>query len=218
MSSIHETLSDYKKIDRLIEVLWWVLFTLFAVLSAKTIWLIFERNDEALWASLPSLGTMISALIIAKAATRLLLHTQIYKEDARRKEVVRTTHHAMVVVNNVTDLVGFARHCLLKGNAPLIALITTAKEIGEKAKLFYDPDLNSILTPKAYELIRTASGSIHGLSMLGLGLEATLSQKELQLPVGMNPNNETLQSNLSEVKIHLDELFAEIEKIRGQVT
>jgi hypothetical protein len=217
MRTIFDTLKDYKTIDREINVLTYSVITLVSCVFLRISWLIYHSDIKSIWPSVAVLGALMSALLISKSASRLILHNQLYKEDEQRRKVVRLTHHAMVVLNNLTDLVKYIKHHIEDANKPTTVFIGAAKEIGEKWDLFYDRELNRLLTPEAYKLIRSMSGSIFGLTSLGRGLEATLSPQALVAPLQKHQEHEAILDSLEELNNQLDSLYTELEKIRKNV-
>ncbi len=217
MSSIHETLSSFKRIDREIDVLSTLLVVLVGCVLLRIGWLLYGSRIGEIWTSVAVLGALMSALLISKSASRLLLHNQFYKEDERRRDIVRLTHHAMVILNNLTDLVGYVEHYISAGDKPAAVFVGATRAIEEKWSLFYDRDLNQLLTANAYKLVRDMSGSFFGLTSLGRGLESALSQQALLMPLPKNHLSEAMGGNLAELKKQLDNLYSELEKVRSEV-
>lgn len=192
-----------------------VIFSL-CMLAGYAIYLLYhQRIEDALKVFLP-LGALISAMLVAKVASRVLAHNDIVREDERRQELVRITHHLLAVLIDLRHRVGISIHALREGGTPLLFLTENAEAIEKRFELFLDRELYRFLPGKTIELITNMAGHVFGFCVYAKTLsDVSRGTANTMLPVSENPASKSVIENLELFLKDLDVLDEQIRQLRG---
>lgn len=188
---------------------------LFCLLAGYAIYLIYHQKiEDALKAFLP-LGALISALLVAKVASRLLVHNDIVREDERRQDVVRITHHLLAVLMDLRQRVRFSVRALREESGTLIFLIENVNVIEKRYEVFLDREIYRFLAGETIELIGRMSGPIFGLAAFTKALaEICRDNSAIIATSGGDAANESIKQ-LESLLEDLDVLEEQIRQLRG---
>lgn len=117
---IETIVNEYKQSDRDIRALAYVLIALLAAFAGRAAILIYECQYQDLWPILPQVVPLLSVLVIVRVANRLISNGNIIREDDRRQEIVRTTHHLIAIAQDLWARVGYIKVMLTEGGRPTI--------------------------------------------------------------------------------------------------
>lgn len=214
-SKINSLLTEYSALDRDIRALSWLLEGLIFISGLLMAWAIWKSESDDIWRLARIIGVLISALIISKAASRLICHTELVRQNDRARSVARLTHHAMAVLSDLKQRVAYAKELLQNGGRPLVALSRNAKSIEEHYHTFYQRELYELLSPRAIEIIVGMSGAVFGLCAFAEALEHDHSMITI-FPHGQSiPNTEGMIESLDgfiDEASRLDDEFREIRR------
>lgn len=209
-------MGHYVKLKRQVGALEILASVLFCLLAGYAIYLMYDQKfDKALTVSMP-LGAMVSALLVAKVASRLLKYNDIVREDDRQQDIVRVTHHLLVVISDLRDRVGYAIGMFRDGGRPLIALIENADVIEKRYEVFLDREAYRFLNGETVELIGRMSGHVFGLAILAKALaEIYRGKPNIIIPASEDQTSKKVIEGLESLLKDLDVLDAQIRQLRG---
>lgn len=212
MKKLEERFGNFDKEVAALEML--VVF-LFCLLAGYSIYLVYHQKiEDALRVFLP-LGALISALLIAKVASRLLAHNNIVREDERQQDVVRITHHLLAVIIDLRQRVKFSVRALREENGPLIFLIENVNVIEKRYEVFLEREIYRYLTGETIELIGRMSAPIFGLAAFTKALaEICKDNSAIIKTSGSDAANGSIQQ-LESLLGDLDDLEEKIRQLRG---
>ena len=113
---------DFGEQEKDIRALVWFALFLSGLFFVYAIGQLFDRNDEELLKVVMPFGALISAVLVAKVASRLLTHNKIVRKEDERQDVKRITSHLLVILSDLRNRVGFAVSSFRDGGRPLIVL------------------------------------------------------------------------------------------------
>lgn len=196
-------------------LVWFALF-LSGLFFIYAIWQLYDRNYEELLKVVMPLGALISAVLVATVASRLLTHNKIVREYDRQQDIVRITHHLIVVVSDLRDRVRFAVSSFRDGGRPLISLIENAVAIEKRYEVLIDREAYCFLSGESMELIGRMSGHVFGLAVFAKALAEIFRDKpNTMIPTSEDPEREKMIENLGSLLKDLDALEDQIRQLRG---
>jgi hypothetical protein len=209
-------MGHFVNLERQIGVLMILVSVLFCLLAGYAIYLVYDQNfDKALTVSMP-LGAMISALLVAKVAGRLLEYNDITREDDRHQDVVRITHHLLSVISDLRSRIGYAIITLRDGGRPLIALTENAAAIEKRYEVLLEREIYRFLNGETVELIGRMSGHIFGLVAFAKGLAEVYSGKpNIVIQAGTDQTMQKAIEGLESLLKDLDALDTQILQLRS---
>ena len=191
---------------------------LLLILISYAAWLVYMRDWKALIGLLPSATAACAALLVAKTATRLLTYNMLVRADDRAHDIVRVTHHAMAVINDLRARVGYMKVVLSEGNRPLVALTQNAEAIQRRYETLYERDLYQYLPGSVIDAIVALSGAVSGLSGLVSGVASALGGKEhMTIPSGNATDRLSLVQTISQLESKLNALFSQVASLHATV-
>lgn len=207
---IESLIRDYKRSERDIKALIYAVVVLLAVIIFRAVQFSYESQYQALWQLIPQAIPLLSVLVVACVADRLLLNFKIIREDDRRQEVVRTTHHLIAITQDLQARVGYVKKMLTEGGRPSIAFIQIAKTIEARYETLLQRDAYRYLPGSYVDIIMRISGSIFGIVALAEGVRTATSGKSALALMPVN-NDLTLQPQfddlMNDLELLLDQLF-----------
>lgn len=207
---IQSFLSDYRRSDRDINVLACVVIAFLMLLSCRAAILIYENRYLELWNIIPMVVSLLSILVIIRVANRLISNGNITREDDRRLEIVRVTHHLIAIAKDLRSRVGFVKTTLKDGGRPSFVLAQIANSIEERYEALLDKDAYKFLPGPCVDRIIGMSGSIFGIMTLAEGVRQTASGNA---DIARAP----LPATEGVVIKALDDLMNDIQKIIDEV-
>lgn len=209
----------FKDNDRDVDALAHVLMAFVVALVGRAIFFIYEESYQDLWALMPLAVPLLAALAVVRVANRLLISGHMVREDERRQDLVRTTHHLIAITTDLRQRVGYFRKLMSEGGRPPIVLIKAGKSIEARYEALLDRDGYRFLPGNCVDVITRISGHIFGLSVIAEALEQGTSGKPevrvTNLPIQTGePSDVGLDAVMTDLQILLDELF----KLRRSIT
>jgi hypothetical protein len=213
----HPLLKTFRRINRDIEVLTYILLVFLVIAAIRATILIYKDQYDQLWSLLSPTVPLLAALLIVRVANRLIVHNNIIREDDRRQEIVRTTHHLIAITKDLRARVGYCKVILSEGS-PALTLIEIAKTIEDRYETLLDRDAYKYLPGKCVDIITKISGSIFGISLLAAGMRHGTNTNPSAAFANISTNeNEGLIATLEELLADLQELIDELFKMRESI-
>lgn len=208
----------FERLDKDIEVLSNVLLVFIVLLFARVALLIYEHRFDELWAILAPMTALVAALLVARVATRLITNNNIIKEDDRRRDLVRVTHHLLAVAQDLLARVGYVKVLLSTGNRPVFALGEIVSTIERRYETLLERDSYQYLPGPSVDLIIRISGSIFGICTLARGLEKVTTDKPLaSIDSVLLSDREQQVAKLGDLMDDLNKLIDQIYEVRGSI-
>lgn len=218
---IESFVKDYKRNDRDIKALTYVVIAFLVLIIGRAALLVYECQFSALWQLLPYAVPLLSVLVVVRVANRLLLNGSIIREDDRRQEIVRTTHHLIAIAKDLKARVGYVKEMLTEGRQSSIALVQIAKSIEERYETLLQRDAYKYLPGSSVDIITRMSGDIFGIVVLAEGVRLTTSESPgstlTQIPAnGDGSLPQRFDKLMGEIQQIIDQLFEVRESIEAQ--
>lgn len=209
---------DYRRSDRHIDALTYVVLAFLALIIVRAALLIYECQFSALWQLLPYAVPLLSVLVVVQVANRLLLNGRIIREDDRRQDIVRTIHHLIAIAKDLRARVGYVKAMLAEGGRPPIVLVQIAKTIEDRYETLLHRDTYKYLPGPCVDIITRMSGDIFGIGTLAEGVRLAVSEKpgSALTPISGNEGDslpQTLDELMGEIQLLIDMLF----EVRGSI-
>ncbi len=221
-STLRSLLKEYRCADTAIKYILAtiaVLATAFIFLAAKT------ACQEGVWAGIKALlplSYLASASLLAFAANRQIIHTNIVRESVRREDVVRVTHHLLAVVTDLTNRIHYTEQKLYDEKTVPVILASNATTISDRFESLYDREHFQYLSKESTQLIHDLSGSIFGLVALTREMASMREQNpdpsyvtKKILPMAITLKNtgafESIKSNLNNLDNELRALRSTVD-------
>lgn len=216
--------NKYKRSDRDIDALTYVVIAFLATFAVRVAILVYEARHQDLLALLPQVVPLLAVLVVVRVANRLILNGNIIREDDRRQEIVRTTHHLIAITKDLRARVGYAKTMLTEGGRPPIAIVQIAKSIEDRYETLLERDAYKYLPGSCVDIITRISGDIFGIGLLAEGMKQAAADKQTLalMPVladgdrSPQPRLDALMQDLQELLDRLFELRQESEVAKGR--
>lgn len=206
----------FGKIEKEVSALEKLVVFLFCLLAGYAIYLVYQQKiEDALKVFLP-LGALISALLVAKVASRVLAHNNIVREDERRQDVVRISHHLLAVLIDLRQRVGISVHAFREGGIPPLFLIENADAIEKRYEVFLDREVYQFLSGETIELITKMSGHVFGFCVFTKTLaDLSKNTSNAMLSLSEIPTSGAVIDSLELFLKDLEVLDDQIRQMRG---
>lgn len=209
---IESFVSEYKRSNRDINALTYVVISFLLLIIGRAAQLVYECQYQALWQLLPQAVPLLSVLVVVRVANRLLSNGSILREDDRRQEIIRTTHHLIAIAKDLKARVGYVKSALTEGGRPSFALVQIAKSIEERYETLLERDAYKYLPGSCVDLITRMSGDIFGIVLLAEGTrQATTDNPAFALaPIPARSNHQPpprFDELMEEIQLLIDQLF-----------
>ena len=215
---IHQLVQNFKRLDRDIEALSNVLIIFIIALVARAALLVYQSQYDALWSLLGSIASIVAALLVARAATRLITNSNITREDERRQDLVRVTHHLLAITQDLRARVGYVKDMLSGGSRPAFALSQVAITIERRYETLLERDAYQFLPGKCVDIIIRISGGIFGIGALAEGVKHITAQSSLGALDGALVKDSGQQiARLDELMDDLQTLIDGIYEVRSSI-
>jgi len=214
---IHQLLQNFKSVDRDIEALSNVLIVFIIALATRVAFLLYQEQYDGLWFLLGSIAPIVAALLIARAAARLIINGQIIREDDRRQELVRVTHHLIAVTKDLKARVGYVKSMLNSDSRSVIVLNHLAITIERRYETLLERDAYQFLPGNCVDIIISISGAIFGIGAMAEGVKHITAQNPFGTLEGTWPNNGGRIIQLDKLMDDLQALIDGIYKMRSSI-
>lgn len=215
---IESLVGDYKRSDRDIAALTYVVIAFLVLIIGRVALLVYECKFSALWQLLPYAVPLLSVLVVVRVANRLLLNGSIIREDDRRQEIVRTTHHLIAISKDLKARVGYVKAMLTEGGRPSIALVQIAKSIEERYETLLQRDAYKYLPGSCVDIITRMSGDVFGIVVLAEGVRLATSEKPVSglTPISLNGGG-SLPPRFDELMNDIQQLIDQLFEVRDSI-
>lgn len=209
---IRGLVSEFDRHNRYIYVVVGILNFLLFVMVGCIVYLVYARSYERLLSLIAPLISLLAALLVARVANRLIINGDIIREDDRRQEIVRTTHHLIAVVKDLKLRVGYVKSSLLDGGRPNFAIVEMAKTIESRYESLLNREVYKVLPGGCIDIISRISGGVYGISLLASGFNRVAAKNpdfamaEVSIDQEKFPA-EVLDKLMQDLQILIDELF-----------
>jgi hypothetical protein len=207
---IHRLASEYHRHDRDIVALTYALEALLVAIAARTAFLVYHGQFDGLWLLLAPTTSLVASLLVVRVANRVIASGNIAREDDRRQEVLRTTHHLIAITKDLKGRVEFVKKQLENGATPL-ALSQIAESIEDRYETLLGRDAYRFLPGNCIDIITKISGSIFGIGLLAACTQQLIVSAPAAALKAM-PNK-----NIEDTIAQLDELTADIQKLLDEL-
>ena len=109
---------------------------LFYLYAIYFIWI--QKIEEVLKVFMP-FGALISAVLVATVASRLLTHNKVTREEDDCKDIVRITHHLIAIIMDLRNRVEYSKDSFKKSAEPPVSVIVSIE--------------NAVVIEKRYEVL-----------------------------------------------------------------
>ncbi len=213
-------LTTYKRSDRDLAALTYVVIAFLIAIVGRGAMLVYECRYQELWPLLTQAVPLLSVLVVVRVANRLISHGQILREDDRRQELIRTTHHLIAITQDLHARVGYAKKMLSEGGRSTLALVKLAKSIEDRYEALLERDGFRFMPGACVDIIFRISGDIFGISFLAEGMMAATPDKPAHslVPIPANTNRPSpprLDELMRDLQLLLDQLFELRQSIDG---
>lgn len=211
----YQLMKKFQRTDRCIKILTIVLVLISILWISKVLMMVYKNQYEELWAMLPTVITIISALLFVQVANRLIVNGDITQENDRRQEIVRTTHHLIAITTDLLSRVEFCKAVLKKGHYRVIALTEIARTIEDRYETLLEREAYKYLSGNSVEIIIRISGSIFGIRLMAETInQATEGNSNLKLMNIPYKGFENSPNQLDDLMVDLQKLIDELYKVR----
>ena len=208
---------EYQKHERDINVLVLVLVVLWLILVGRAMLFTYERNFEELWSLLAPAIPVIAAILVARVASRLIVNGQIIREDERRQDIVRISHHLIAITKDLKNRVSFVAKAL-EGGTPMLAILQITESIENRYETLLERESYKYLPGSCVDIITSISGSIYGISLLSASFKQVAASSPIKaLESTSNQNFERQISQLNNLVVDLQKLLDELFVLRYKV-
>jgi len=111
-------------------------------------------------------GVLISAVLVATVASRLLTHNKVTREEDDCKDIVRITHHLIAIIMDLRNRVEYSKDSFKKSVEPPVSVIVSIENavvIEKRYEVLFDREAYRFLSSESVELISRMSASIFTL-------------------------------------------------------
>lgn len=221
---IKTLLATYNRSDRDITALTYVLIIFLFTLIGRGVIFIYDSQYQKFWSVVFQAVPLLAALVAVRVANRLISNSHILREDDRRQELMRTTHHLIATIQDLRAKVSYAMDMLREGGRPQFAFVQIAKSIEERYESLLQRDGFRFIPGPCVDIIVRISSGIFGIGILAEHIKLQYSKNhELAItPILSNTNNsplppfDALISDLDQLLNQLFELRLSIEDSKGK--
>jgi hypothetical protein len=145
-------------------------------------------------------------------ANRQIYFGKIIREDDRRQEIARTTHHLIAITKDLLVKVDYLKTILIEGGRPYLAITQLSKSIEDRYETLLQRDAYRYLPGECINIITRMSGSIFGIGCLADSVKQSISDKPesaLITILGKTdiPSSSSLDNLIVDIKALIDQLF-----------
>lgn len=202
---IKETVESYKKFDRDVDALSGLLLFLMLLVIGRVVACVFQKDFDALWPLLTSTIPIVAAMLVVRVANRQITHNNLIREDDRRQQVVRVTHHLMAIALDMRQRVGYMHKILDEGSATPLLFEQLATSIESLHEVLLEPEAYRYLPGSCVDIIVNMSGTIFGLTTVSRGVSLVTEKNG-----GLSVNGKVAKAT--------PEVLAQLEQLKDGLT
>lgn len=217
MTVIGDLQKEYRALSRDVSSLSYFVLIILTFTTGRLIYLLYMQRYDGAAEILPVAGILLSVLMVTKASTRAISHSEISRHYKECKDIAYRTHHIMRILS---DIDGRASYCIesIEANDPIESFVKNVRKLESIFEELNDRVYSDLYNKKIYSCLRSMISTIHWLSVYC----DQISADELTQKVGLNSLFQEdfyiLKSNISDLRRHLDELDDEIRTKRDEVS
>ena len=160
---IEVLVKKFDQIEKDVNVLTSALSLLMLLILLRAAYFLYAKDFESIWNLLGPLTPVTAGLLVSRIASRAIVHGQVQREDDRRREIVRVTHHLLAVTKDLKSRIGYFRKLMEEGDKPISLICSLAKSIEKRYETLFEREVYQLLPGKSIDLINNLSGSIYGI-------------------------------------------------------
>jgi carbon starvation protein CstA len=215
---INGLLRKFEKLDRDIEALSYVLIAFAFVLIFRILFLLYQCRFEELWTLFGPFTAIVAAMLVARVAKHLIANNNIIRENDRRINLVRVTHHLLAVTQDMFAQVEYVKIMLTSGKRPTFVFGKVAENIERRYETLLDRDAYQFLPGKCVDIIINMSGSVFGIGALAEGLNNITASNPMTAIDSVLPQDMTQQiAKLDQLMNKLQELITDLYEVRTSI-
>lgn len=208
---IEKLVQEFDLVERDVNIITNVLIFLMLVILFRAAYFMFNQEFENVWGLLSPLTSLAAALLVSKIASRLIINGQVLREDERRKDIVRVTHHLLAITKDLKSRVGYFNKLMAEGDKPVAIMLSLAKSIEQRYEALFEREPYQYLPGESIDLINNLSGSIYGIQATAEILKNASATNSLMLI-------KSLTGQTSEQYVSMmDKLLNEIQTLIDQI-
>lgn len=190
------------------------------ILVARSIYITHTLHQyDQFWSLLISIIPLLAAILFALASNRLIINTDINRENDRRQEIVRTTHHLIAITKDLHARVSYVKSMFNEDKPyPAFILSQIAETIENRYETLLEQDAYKYLPGQCVDIITRISGSIYGISVLAEVVKhVTTANPVMKLNEVLKKDNENRDATIKQLDKVMDEiqnLIDELFKLR----
>lgn len=140
------------------------------MLIFRILFLLYRCRFGELWTLFGPFTAIVAALLVARVAKHIIAHNAIIREDDRRINLVRVTHHLLAVTQDMLAQVEYVKIMLASGKRPTFVFGKVTENIERRYETLLERDAYQFLPGKCFDIIINMSGSIFGIGARAEGL------------------------------------------------
>lgn len=206
---------DYTLVDRDIRALSWFLLLLVSSILGTLTYLVSDEQFKEALPFLAPLAASVAALVVAKVANRLLLSNALIREDDRRRDVVRVTHHLMAIIKDLRGRLNYANLALVNSKVTLIGFRQMAEVLETRYEVLLDREAYLFLPGEAVDIITRLGPLIFDLQIVAEGTKHISTDNPFALfPIAPEQAMTSFKEKFKQAEEDLVQLLAIVRKIR----
>lgn len=178
----------------------------FALSIVYFLWIHDREPLPVLVGSVTAMVSTLAALLIAERAANL---SKIQRLDDYRRKTVMVSHHLIAVLSDMRGHVGYMRRMFTISTTPMFVFRKNVESIERSYAALMDREIYEVIPGEIASKIMNLSGSIFGISSLGLFIES-IPFAQASRP---NPSGETA----TEAHAAVERLSAELQELVDDV-
>lgn len=218
MKRVKKLHAEYHTLEREVKALSAMLVGLLLVVFWRIGWLFGTNKSNESWAFVAVLGALVSALLIAKVATRQIAYSEFNRQLDGIHRKARLLNRAIGTTDDIIGRVEYLINCLTKGQHLIYTLSKNAAVIESRWEVFFEPEIYEVMGGDLVGFVNTTSGQIFGLTTLFTGIEKTLGPELAIDAASPHPVQEKTVANLRTTTDRLKKLRGQLAEMREELT
>jgi len=219
MSSQNKPLTlSFERIER--EIIWLKIFLYlcFVLIIFRILYLLFNQLYLDASSTGGHLIILLSALLVANAAERQIVHSSLIRVDEKVIDILRISHHLLSITQDIRNRIHFIKTSIEGRPVPLVAIVENIRVIEKRFESFYEKDIYVYLQPEVVEKIHSLSATVFGLSSTSKTLELMYEANHALLSINVPlPTSESIISGLASSLEDLGLIETQIRQLRATI-
>lgn len=209
-------LTQYTNLLRDIDCISNALIAFVIVFTCRVIYLIYAGGNA--WEAVGPLVTSTSALLVARNIKQLILRNEIQRADDRQQNIVRITHHLMVIIADCRNHVAYLQGKLSQmKTTPALIFVEAAENAIARYDVLLEREIYEYLPGETLSIIRKMSGSVLGLKANASAVSKMTQANPMVTLSSIYPEENKLSEAFETLLNDLDELDIAIRKQRAEL-